>query len=108
MREGRLPTEPGLAGAEAADPPLVRGTGSQSSTFSLSWILYFSQAWRAGVLVGGETRGDVRLTGYFLLSAGPGWTCQALPAATSFCVLMPRRGGRTCCAQYHLLMPSGR
>lgn len=77
MREGRLPTEPGLAGAEAADPPLVRGTGSQSSTFSLSWILYFSQAWRAGILVGGETRGDVRLTGYFLLSAGPGWTCQA-------------------------------
>ena len=77
MRGGRLPTEPGLAGAEAADPPLVCVMGSQSSTFSLSWILYFSQAWRAGILVGGETRGDVRFTGYFLLSAGPGWTCQA-------------------------------
>lgn len=88
---GRLPSEPGLSGAEAPDPPLVHDMGSQSGTFSLSWILYLSQAWHAGVLVGGETRGDARLTGYFLPSAG-------LPAAAS-CVLVPRGGGRTCSAQ---------
>lgn len=98
MRGGRLPTEPGLAGAEAADPPLVRGTGSQSSTFSLSWILYFSQAWHAGILAGGETRGDVRLTGYFLSQLARGGPAKPLPVATTFCVLVPRRGGRTYCA----------
>ena len=86
MRGGCLPTEPGLAGAEAPHPPLLHDMGSQPSTFSLSWILYLSQAWHAGVLVGGETRGDARLTGYFLPSAGLAWPPHDLPSS---CPLPP-------------------
>lgn len=35
--------------------------GSQSSTFSLSWVPYLSQAWRVGAAVGGEMRGLYRV-----------------------------------------------
>ena len=98
MRGGRLPTEPGLAGAEAPDPPLVRGMGSQSSTFSLSWILYFSQAWRAGILVGGETGVMCGSQGISCSQLARGGPAKPLPTGTSFCVLVPRQGGRTCCA----------
>lgn len=56
---------------------------SQSTTFSLSWVLYLSQAWCVGVAVGGETRDDVQLR-VFPAYAGLAWPDLAVPAPATF------------------------
>lgn len=66
--ERRLP--PLLSQVWLGRRPLIRSwiceMGSQSSTFSLSWVLYLSQAWHIRVAVGGDMVGDGLLTGHVL------------------------------------------